>query len=134
MSGEGATTTPGIMTSHWATTKGRCESDLLALSNSTEYANLRPISLRPGGVDPGKHPEIQQYLPKKGAIEKAAFAVLMPALRGLVPSMMSPTKDLGRVLTDLAMGDGEAFSEKDAGISGEGRTLANVAMRRIAGI
>jgi len=38
------------------------------------------------------------------------------------------------VLTELAMGDGAAHSEEKSGVSGEGRTLSNVAMRRLAGI
>ena len=65
-----------------------------------------------------------------GLFEKTA----LPVLRGAWPSMIAPTKDLGRVLVQLAMGDGEAHDVKESGVSGEGRTLSNVAMRRLAGI
>lgn len=46
--------------------------------------------------------------------------------------MVSPTKDLGRVLCELALGDGKPLEGK--GVSGEGRTLNNVGMRRLAGL
>lgn len=63
VSGEGATTTPGMLTPHWAGIKGKTESDLLALSKQPEFANLRPITVRPGGVDPKDHEEIHEYIP-----------------------------------------------------------------------
>lgn len=57
---------------------------------------------------------------------------LAPVLRGLSSGMVSPTKDLSRVLTELAMGDGKAL--EGHGVEGEGRTISNVGMRRLAGI
>ncbi len=57
---------------------------------------------------------------------------LLPVFRGLVPSMISPTRDLAKVLTDLAMGDGAPLQGK--GVDGEGRTVSNVGMRALAGI
>lgn len=56
----------------------------------------------------------------------------MPVLRTTMSSMISPTKDLARVLTDLAAKDGEPLSGQ--GVSGEGRTVNNAGMRRLAGI
>jgi hypothetical protein len=134
VSGEGATTTPGMMTPHWAGIKGNTESELLALSKTPEYANLRPISLRPGGVDAKEHTEIHEYIPKNKGMLKVVETALLPAIRTLMPRMMSPTRELGKVLTELALGEGKAFPEKDEGISGEGRTLNNVAQRRLAGL
>jgi hypothetical protein len=58
--------------------------------------------------------------------------VALPPLRAVAKGMISPTKDLSRVLTDLAMGNGEPLEGK--GIDGEGRTISNVGMRRLAGI
>ncbi len=63
---------------------------------------------------------------------KAFETVLLPTFRVLMPKMISPTRDLARVLTDLACGDGGAV--EGSGVSGEGRTLNNAAMRRLAGI
>ncbi|PMD25550.1 hypothetical protein NA56DRAFT_593677 [Hyaloscypha hepaticicola] len=134
VSGEGATTTPSFLTQHWARIKGMTEASLLSLSKESEYSNLRPISLRPAGVDPMYHEEVKAYIPQRtglmGAFEKAA----LPVLRPLLPSMISPTRELGKVLVELACGDGAAHKEGESGVSGEGRTLNNVAMRRIAGI
>jgi len=134
VSGEGATTTPSFLTQHWARIKGLTESSLLALSKQPEYANLRPISLRPGAVDATFHTEVKDFVPRRnatmGVLEKAA----LPVFRGLMPSMVSPTKELGKVLVELAMGDGGAHKEGESGVSDEGRTLSNVAMRRLAGI
>lgn len=134
VSGEGATTTPGIMTPHWAGIKGRTESELLALSKTPEYSNLRPISLRPGGVDPKEHKEIHEFVPKHTGMMKAMEIALLPAVRALLPKMMSPTRELGSVLTELALGEGKAFPVGDEGVIGEGRTLNNVAQRRLAGL
>jgi len=65
-------------------------------------------------------------------MEKLGQAVLLPAIETVWKGMMSPTKELARVLTDLAMGDGEPLT--GPGIEGEGRTLRNSAMRSMAGI
>jgi hypothetical protein len=128
VSGEHATTSPGMLTQHWARIKGLAESSLLSLSKEAKYSNLRPISLRPGGVDPKAHTEIHQYLPTMGMAKSGA----MVAIRTLLPHMMSPTRELGKVLVDLAMGDGGEV--KVEGVEGEGRTVSNAAMRRIAGL
>lgn len=134
VSGEGATTTPSFTTPHWAGIKGKTEAELLVLSKTTEYSNLRPISLRPGGVDPRDHKEIHDFVPKNKGMMKAVEVALLPAIRVLMPRMMSPTRELGKVLTELALGEGKAFPVGDEGVSGEGRTLNNVAQRRLAGL
>lgn len=46
--------------------------------------------------------------------------------------MISPTKDLASVLTGLASSDGAALEGK--GVEGEGRTINNIGMRRLAAI
>ncbi|KAL8994647.1 MAG: hypothetical protein Q9188_007008 [Gyalolechia gomerana] len=133
VSGEGANTTPGRLTPYFGRVKGQIESQLLNLSTKPEYAALRVYSLRPAGVDPKFHPEIHQWIPK---LKPATKAYLMPpalaTLRTLSPAMVSPTRELGQVLVQLAVGDGEPLS--GPGISGEGRTVSNAAMRRMAGL
>ena len=57
---------------------------------------------------------------------------LFPIVRTFMPGMVSPTRDLGRVMTDLAMSDGERL--EGSGVSGDGRTLNNRGFRRIAGL
>jgi hypothetical protein len=63
---------------------------------------------------------------------RAARTVLFPVIRNCMPSKSSPTKELGKVLTELAMGNGEAL--KGEGIEGEGRTITNKGFRRLAGL
>jgi hypothetical protein len=46
--------------------------------------------------------------------------------------MMTPTKEMGAVMTELAMSRGERLEGKDIGM--EGRLVSNVALRRMAGL
>jgi hypothetical protein len=114
--------------------KGRAEASLLALSKEKEYANLRPYSLRPAGVDPTMHEEILQFLPERKGIMRfvSMQGVLGSVLRNTYAPMVSPTRDLARVLTELAAGNGKALEGK--GVDGEGRTISNVGMRRLGGL
>lgn len=57
---------------------------------------------------------------------------LAPVLRATLKNNVTPTKDLGEFLTGLAEGEGEVL--EGAGIEGEGRTIRNVAIRRLRGI
>ena len=129
VSGEGATTSPGILTPHFGLIKGRAEAALLTLSKDPQFHNLRPFSLRPAGIDTTFHPEIHDWIPKRKGIEKLVQSVLFPILRYTLGGMMSPSKDLATVLTELASSDGAALEGK--GIEGEGRTIN---MRRLARI
>ena len=131
VSGEGATTTPGMLTPLFGVTKGRAEASLLQISK--ENPRICPYSLRPGMVDPIHHPEIHGFIPKqKSAVKRAALTTLGPAIRWGIKGMVSPTRDLGRVLTDLAAGDGGPLVGE--GIEGDGRTVTNKGFRRLAGI
>lgn len=132
VSGEGATLKPGIFTPLFGRIKGETEAALLEMGKKTP--SLKVFSLRPGLVDPHGQPEIL----KVSAARRTALRyqvgerVIAPPMRALYANMISPTKDLGRVLTDLAMGNGEPLQGK--GIEGEGRTITNVGFRRLAGI
>jgi hypothetical protein len=83
-------------------------------------------------VDPGAHSEIHEYLPPKTGVEKMVQVALLPVFRAVGTRFLSPTRDLGRYLTELAMGDGKALS--GAGVEGEGRTITNTGFRRLAGL
>lgn len=83
-------------------------------------------------MDPGAHAEIHDFIPAQTGMEKLMRVALLPVLRGVGQGMLSPTRDLGRVLTELAMGDGKALS--GAGVEGEGRTVTNAGFRRLAGL
>lgn len=119
-----------MLTPHFARIKGEAESSLLSLSNAEP--SLKVYSVRPGGVDPKSDTEIHAYLPEYKGIMKAAEKLVMPAFRTFHTAMVSPTDAIGRVCIDLATGDGAEIEGK--GVSGEGRTLSNVALRRLASL
>lgn len=127
-----ATTNPGFLTPLFGVVKGQCEEALLKLSK--ESPSLKPYSVRPAFVDAHNHPEVLKAIStrpdQQTFLKKALNNCLGPVFRSVSPGMVSPTPDLARFLTDLAMGDGEPL--QGDGISGEGRTVSNKAFRRIA--
>ena len=134
VSGEGATTTPGRFTPLFGRVKGETEKTLLALNASAECPDLRVYSARPGGVDSGADPAVAAATTEKRAIGSRKFEpILMPIFRAVYWNMVSPTKELSKVLVEIASRNGDKY-EDGPGISGEGRTLSNVALRKLAGI
>ncbi|KAF2804295.1 nucleoside-diphosphate-sugar epimerase [Mytilinidion resinicola] len=126
VSGEGATTAPGMLTSFFGKIKGQAETTLLALNASNP--NFRPYSVRPGGVDPRAHTEILEFAAPYAAWQKPVWT----GIKALYPSLHAPSRELGRVLTELAASKGEALGGK--GVEGEGRIVNNVGWRRMAGL
>jgi len=53
-------------------------------------------------------------------------------VKGWYSNMHSPTRELGKVLTELALSKGEVL--EGTGVDGEGRTVSNVGLRRMAGL
>jgi nucleoside-diphosphate-sugar epimerase len=132
VSGEGATLTPGLFTPLFGRVKGETEAALLEMGKS--IPSLKVFSVRPGAVDPYAQPEVLKAVAaKRTAMKfKVGDRIILPVLRACYANMVSPTKDLGRVLTNLAMGNGEPLEGK--GVEGQGRTITNVGIRRLAGI
>lgn len=134
VSSEGATTTPGRFSPIFACVKGETEKAVLELNALAEYPDLRIYSARPGIVDPVADPAVTEATKVKRRTGTRKFEpLLVPIFRAVYPSMMSPTKELGRVLTDLALKDGERMRD-GPGVSGEGRTISNVALRKMGGL
>lgn len=146
VSGEGANPSPGFMTPLFGRVKGRTETELIELMHTEPYSkNLRVHNVRPGGVDSGaeKGQEVVHELTHAndggtGGTTRSSLGmrvgekVLLPLFRsGIYKGMHSPTAELGRVLVELAVGDGEAVSVK--GGEAGGRTLPNIALRRLGG-
>ena len=77
--------------------------------------------MRPSGIDTTAHPEIRDWIPKRKGLKKLVQDVVFPVLRYMSGGMASPSKDLARVLTELASSDGAALEGK--AIEGEGRTV-----------
>lgn len=133
ISGEGATTTPNLFTPLYGRVKGETEAALLALNASAECPHLRVFSARPGAVDSSADPAVVEATRgKRQAGLKRLEPYVLPVMRRLGPGLVTPTRELGKVLTDLAVGGGERVGE-GRGVSGEGRTLANVKLREIGG-
>ena len=130
VSGEGATTTPGRFSPIFARVKGETEQALLNIT--AELPDLRVYSARPGGVDSAHDPEVHEVAKGKRVGTRRLEPVLMPLFRTFYASMVSPTKELGKVLVQLAESDGKQLDGD--GISGDGRTVSNVALRRMAGL
>lgn len=128
--GEGTTTTPGFFTMPFGRVKGRAEAALLEMSKTTP--SFKPYSLRPALVDPKDHTEIHSFMPSRQSMRFKIGDSVAPAVRMCWPSGVSPTKDLGRVLMELAMSDGMPHTGE--GVLGEGRTFSNVGFRRLAGL
>ncbi|KAJ5908056.1 hypothetical protein N7495_000738 [Penicillium taxi] len=134
VSGEGATQTPGIFTPFFGDIKGQCEAALIALSDT--YHSLKPYSVRPAFVDPAHDPKVLEHVLQRPDQQvwskKLLRSAIGPAVRYALPSQVSPTKYLGKFLTNLAKGDGRPLSGE--GISGNGWIVSNVAFRRLVGL
>ncbi|KAF2112355.1 hypothetical protein BDV96DRAFT_634088 [Lophiotrema nucula] len=124
ISGEGATQTPGMFTPIFGRVKGQVESALLDLGKATP--NLKIYNVRPGGVDWRQHPEIHNYMSHQALYKKAIIPVF-----SFWKDMTTPTRPMGKILTELAMSKGEPLEGKDIGQ--EGRLVPNVALRRMGG-
>lgn len=105
--------------------KGRTEVALCALSATPSYSALRVFNVRPGFVDPPR--------PDDRLSKRLTVGILGPLLRTLVPSQVSPTNALAKVLVELATGDGNPLAP-GTGVEAEGRTLRSVGILRLAGL
>lgn len=111
--------------------KGQAEKALLELSKATP--SLKPYSVRPAAVDATFHVEIHPFMrSQKQRTIGVGNAVLLSLFRAAYTKMVSPTKELGQVLVDLAMSTGEPLQGK--GVLYEGKTISNVGMQRLAGV
>ena len=143
VSGEGANPKPGMFTQLFGRVKGRTETELIQLMD--RFPNLRVWNARPGGVDAGaeKSQAVVNELTHQndggtggqtrlGLGMRIGEVVLLPAFRhGIYTGMHSPTGELAKVLVELAVSDGEP--SKVRGTEANGRTLPNVALRRLGG-
>lgn len=133
VSGLGATLEPRWYTQLFARVKGETEAALAAQSHQRFHA----LSVRPGAVDPATHDAVQPYVPTRSPVLRAMSAVLSPATKMLAPGIHSPTEELGRVFTQLAMGrhaDQLAGMKKDVQWVGNFPILENPAIRRLGAL
>ncbi|KAI0880580.1 putative nucleoside-diphosphate-sugar epimerase [Annulohypoxylon maeteangense] len=134
ISGGGTTTQPGMFTALFARVKGETE---LALA---EMRKVNPLfhgsSIRAAFIDAAKHDAIKSYIPTQTFAIKATGATLGPLIRCGMPQYWSPTADLGRFVTEMAMGKYKDQLKASNGIQMEGEfpILENSAFRRLAGL
>jgi len=122
---------PGAFTPKYGKVKGQAEKALLELSRMSP--SLKLYSARPAAVDATFHTEIHPFMPRqKQFMIRAGNVVLLPLFRAYYKNMISPTKELGQVLVDLAMSDGRPLEGK--GVLDEGRIISNAGIRRLARI
>ena len=138
ISGEGATLTPRWHTALFGRVKGETEQALLTLSQQARYSSgLAVYSARPAGVDALKQPWVWDPVmrEKRTAFQRTYLRLLLPPIALLWPSLHTPTAELGQVLVEMAVDPSrDPFDLRDSGVSGEGRTLGNVALRAFAGL
>lgn len=133
VSGEGANTKPTRFSQIFARVKGETELSLAEIRKANPF--FHASSVRPAYVDASTHDAIKPYLPKNGLLWRAAEGALGPVVRCAVQSAWSPTQDLGKFLTEMAMGQyKDQFKAKDIQMEGEFPILANTAFRRLAGL
>ncbi|KAI1078006.1 putative nucleoside-diphosphate-sugar epimerase [Whalleya microplaca] len=133
VSGNGATTQPGRFSAIFARTKGETELALAAMRKNNPL--FHASSVRPAFIDAVTHDAIKPYIPTQPLPIRATVKLLGPAIRLGLPSFVSPTQDLGRFLTEMAMGKYKnQFKANDIETVGEFPILENSAFRRLSGL
>lgn len=129
VSGEGADQTQKAR-AMFGRIKGRAERDLIDLASSAERTKLDVYNLRPAGIDgsgSAAKPDRVVSLPEGVA------SWMYPAVKLFAPKWHTPVDSLAKVAIDLASGDGKPL-KAEAGVEPDGRTIGNVAIRRLAGL
>jgi hypothetical protein len=133
VSGEGATDNAGRFTPLFGRVKREAERSLLSMPKEPEFNNLRPYNVRPGGVDATVQPELWNLIKhRRSAVMRAASDYLLPVMRVALKNSVIPTPTLGKVLTELALKEGEPLDGQGA-LDG-GRTFNNLWLRRTGGL
>ena len=114
------------MTPIFGRVKGEAEQALFDFGEKTPNFNV--YNVRPAGVDWRAHPEIHPFMPQQDWWK----APILPVLGATWKNMLTPTRELGKILTELAMSKGAALEGTDIGM--EGRLVPNIAIRRLTGL
>ena len=132
ISAEGASTMePGPFTPLFSRVKGETEVALLELSSCP---NFNGYSVRLGFIDHTEnHAALEHARKTRNQIWlKMIDNLLTPTIAKFWPNVWTPTMDTAKVMTDLALGDGQPLLGE--GVIGHGRTLRNFGVRRLAGL
>jgi hypothetical protein len=131
VSGESVTQTPGAWTPLFARYKGETEVALLSRASASKGA-FTAYCARAGGVDPRHHAAIRPFMASTFR-NRTLIPLLFPPLGVVWKNGLSPTKELGEVLTELAMGDGKPIEEQPGVLNG-GYVLRNTYLRKKGGL
>jgi hypothetical protein len=115
-----------MLTTTYERVKGQVEKSLFDFSRATP--NFKFYTVRPAGVDWREHPEIHPFMPNQPLWKK----VLIGSIGAVHKPMITPTRPMGRIMTELAMSKGEPLEGEDMQM--DGRAMPNVAFRRLAGL
>lgn len=134
VSTDGATYNPGFFTPQFKQIKGETELALLEVAKIPQYAFLRLLVARPGGVNPFSDPICtnvcaNQSLGRKRIIFRPSVFSLFKAVS---PNMVIESGDLARCLIGLSTkkyGDNVKWDGDD--VESEGKVLTNAALNRI---
>ena len=133
VSGYGATVAPNRFSAIFARVKGETELELAEMRKANPL--LHAVSVRPSFVTASAHDTIKPYVPPRTAYE-GFVRRLEPGFRNLLPSVWSPTEQLGAFLTGLAMGryQDQLSPANDITFAGSLPILENTAFRRLMGL
>lgn len=132
VSGEGATTQPGLLTPAYARVKAEAETALLSLAGGAS-SNFSVYSARAGAVDRADHPEIAKYVAAREGLQQKLEKPVKVLLKKVHKGILSPSRQLGEVLVQLAAGDSRPLAA-GAGVEGDGWIVGNAALRRLGGL
>lgn len=147
VSGEGASTSPGITTQRFGRVKGEVELALAEITDKTAAATnkgsrrIEASSVRPAAVDAHNHTAIIPFVPEPPSVAMGILRdYLGGAIRTLMPGFTSPTPALGTFLAQMAMGKYDAQIKgpnAPKGIESIGsafKILPNSAFRKLYGL
>ncbi|KAL5383745.1 hypothetical protein PMIN04_000571 [Paraphaeosphaeria minitans] len=115
-----------MFTAMYERVKGQAEKAIFDFYTATP--NFKLYTVRPAGVDWRDHPAIQPFIPSQPFWKRA----LLPAIDTFYNPMITPTRPMGRIMTELAMSKGEPLEGDD--LQMDGTLVSNVAFRRLANL
>ncbi|CAJ2512543.1 Uu.00g055580.m01.CDS01 [Anthostomella pinea] len=133
VSGYGATIEPGRGAAIFARVKGETELALASMRKANPL--FHASSVRPCGIDASAHEAIKPYIPTPPMWHRLLVPLMMAPIRIGYSNLHSPTQELGRFLTEMAMGKYRFDSPaKDVQMVGQFPILENSAFRRLSGL
>ncbi|KAF7719018.1 Uncharacterized protein PECH_000198 [Penicillium ucsense] len=134
VSGEGATSKPGLFTALFGRVKGETESALAEME--AQNPRFKALIVRPAYVDPSGHQAILPWIPQGSVLKQFGEHLLGPPIRAFYKGMHSPTAPLGEFLAGLAVNGDKLEKLRGTGVESRGSSFIvnNAGFRRIMGL